>query len=392
MGQHCRSSRGPFLTCATLANAIVFLLLSFFTVTCQGTGSRVPDTFQRVVEQVKARYAPDARVERFQIELARSGKSIIARGEVTAPHLRRVLLDSLTAQAGSYEIVDSIQVLPLPELGPRTYGIVRISVATQRATPTVTAEIVNQALLGTVVRLYRHERGYFYIRNWDRYLGWLSTSSVVVVDSAEAARWERGPRVIGTANYGVVRERARTDASVLVDLVPGVVMKQLGQSGNWVQVELPDGRVGYVDRQAVTDEDTFREIPPSRERLVAVARSYLGIPYLWGAASTKAFDCSGFTQTVYRMNNVPLPRDASQQVFAGEPVDPGREFENLKAGDLLFFGRTPERITHVAMYLGDRLYIHSAGLVHINSLDPEHPLFNEHRYDTLQNIKRILPE
>ena len=139
------------------------------------------------------------------------------------------------------------------------------------------------------------------------------------------------------------------------------------------------------------DESALRAIPPSRERLIAVARSYLGIPYLWGAASTKAFDCSGFTQTVYRMNNITLPRDASQQVSAGQTVEPGREFENLKPGDLLFFGRNPERITHVAMYLGDRLYIHSAGSVHIRSLDPEHPLFNEYRYDTLQKIKRILP-
>ncbi|HEX9655081.1 MAG TPA: NlpC/P60 family protein, partial [bacterium] len=64
---------------------------------------------------------------------------------------------------------------------------------------------------------------------------------------------------------------------------------------------------------------------------------------------------------------------------------------NVQPGDLLFFGPRPERIIHVAIYLGDHLYIHSSASVHINSLDPEHDLYNEYRHKTLQSIKRVLP-
>ena len=91
------------------------------------------------------------------------------------------------------------------------------------------------------------------------------------------------------------------------------------------------------------------------------------------------------------MNNIHLPRDASQQVHEGELVEPGEHFENVLIGDLLFFGPTAERITHVAIYLGDRHFIHNDSLVRINSLNPEDPLYNEYRLNTLRAIKRIQP-
>jgi cell wall-associated NlpC family hydrolase len=145
-----------------------------------------------------------------------------------------------------------------------------------------------------------------------------------------------------------------------------------------------------VKTDAVMDESGLQGVQATGDRLVSVARGYLGIPYLWGGTSCKAFDCSGFVQTVYRMNNRELPRDANQMVKVGEPVEFGDDYKNLRRGDLLFFGSSPERITHVALYMGDRLFIHSSGWVHINSLDSDHPLFNEYRYSTLRAARRHL--
>lgn len=85
-----------------------------------------------------------------------------------------------------------------------------------------------------------------------------------------------------------------------------------------------------------------------------------------------------------------LPRDASQIVREGVNLPAGDHFENLLPGDLLFFGAQPERITHCGIYMGDRLFIHSDGSVHVNSLNPNHPLYNEYRYKTLRKTKRIL--
>ena len=121
----------------------------------------------------------------------------------------------------------------------------------------------------------------------------------------------------------------------------------------------------------------------------------MGIPYLWGGTSSKGLDCSGFSKTVYYANGIILPRDASQQVFSGDLVDTENDFENLQKGDLLFFGfstdgNKKERITHVAIYIGNKNFIHASGKVKINSIDKNSEIFDEFRLKTFIRAKRIL--
>ena len=76
------------------------------------------------------------------------------------------------------------------------------------------------------------------------------------------------------------------------------------------------------------------------------------------------------------------------------PLD--ANLSHLAKGDLLFFGAPargdrPERIHHVGIYLGDKLFIHSSERVQINSLDPESPIRDEHRIRTLLRARRVLP-
>jgi cell wall-associated NlpC family hydrolase len=95
-----------------------------------------------------------------------------------------------------------------------------------------------------------------------------------------------------------------------------------------------------------------------REELVRTARSFLGVPYLWGGASVETgFDCSGLTMTVYQLNGFDLPRTSRDQFTAGTPVDRS----SLKKGDLLFFTGVGEKISHVGVYAGNDLFIHASG-------------------------------
>ena len=61
-----------------------------------------------------------------------------------------------------------------------------------------------------------------------------------------------------------------------------------------------------------------------------------GVPYLWGGNSSKANDCSGFTQTIFKSQGMQLPRDARQQALLGEKITPNETWENILPGDLLF--------------------------------------------------------
>ena len=115
----------------------------------------------------------------------------------------------------------------------------------------------------------------------------------------------------------------------------------------------------------------------------------MGISYLWGGHSTKGLDCSGFTSTVFRANGYQLPRDANMQVDLGEEIEPAGDFSNVNAADLIFFG-SEKNITHVGICLGGSYFIHCSGDVHVNSLDENDPLYNEHRKKSLRYIKRII--
>ncbi|MBE9009685.1 C40 family peptidase [Pseudanabaenaceae cyanobacterium LEGE 13415] len=76
--------------------------------------------------------------------------------------------------------------------------------------------------------------------------------------------------------------------------------------------------------------------------------------YLWGGTVAPNYDCSGLMQAAFASVGIQLPRDAYQQEAFLQPV------ETLIPGDLVFFG-TPEKATHVGLYLGDNRYIHSSG-------------------------------
>jgi len=93
----------------------------------------------------------------------------------------------------------------------------------------------------------------------------------------------------------------------------------------------------------------------SESSVIAYASNFLGTPYLWGGTSpSTGFDCSGFTQYVYRHFGISVGRTTYDQINDGVQVSRS----NLKAGDLVFFG-TAGNPHHMGIYVGNNTYIHA---------------------------------
>ena len=114
--------------------------------------------------------------------------------------------------------------------------------------------------------------------------------------------------------------------------------------------------------------DSFYHIPvrSKKENLMASAKKFINIPYLWGGRSSFGTDCSGFVQNIYKQSGIPLPRDAKQQAQCGKVVTSAGE---ILPGDLLFFHDEKGEIIHTGVYIGNNNIIHASGRVRQDTFD-----------------------
>ncbi|MCU0453380.1 MAG: C40 family peptidase [Bacteroidetes bacterium] len=356
----------------------------------------VGSLFHAALQDARRHFAPDRRIAVFDLTWSRTNASVVVRGEVD----RQDAKDSALALARLYfqsEPVDSIIALPHASLGEKTYGIVVLSAGNVRSKPGEPEELATQVTMGQVVRVLKKGPGYYYVQSHDGYLGWLDGDAFHQVDRAGVDDWASAKKCILTTYFEVVRERPTSSSDPVCDAIIGNIFRAGPRKRGWTEVTLADGRRGYLPSTSVQDHETWKQTrhltAPNVER---TARMFIGVPYLWGGTSSKGMDCSGFTKTVFRLNGLELNRDASQQVLNGQDIDSGPEFQNLAKGDLLFFGRKaengrPERITHVAIYLGERRFIHSSGRIRLASFDPASPEYDEFNLKRFVRARRVIP-
>jgi gamma-D-glutamyl-L-lysine dipeptidyl-peptidase len=352
------------------------------------------------IQDVRQKYAPDKRLGIFDVGVQHQGLNIVLTGEVDRAEAR---IETVRAvEATGAKVTDRIKVLPDERLGDQVWGISCLSVASGRELPEHKAEMGTQILMGNVVRVWKPSTNaafrWYLTQAADGYLSWLQKGTFVRCTREQVDAWNSGPLLIVIVCEDCIRERPDADAQPVSDVVLCDLVRKIGEEGDWYKVELPDARTGFLPKKAATDYVAWKQArQPTAENIERTARSFIGRPYLWGGNSPKGFDCSGFTKTVFFINGIDLLRDSSKQAGQGVEVPLDADFSRLKKGDLLFFGHSaqrgkPERVVHVGLYLGDKLFIHSSERVRISSLDPESPICDENRIRTLLHARRILPE
>jgi cell wall-associated NlpC family hydrolase len=171
-----------------------------------------------------------------------------------------------------------------------------------------------------------------------------------------------------TATHLNLRAGPGTNYRVLGSVPGGTKLKILQQQSGWYKVQTPKGVIGWSSSRYVSAgaaaKPASKQAPraqstaaPASARksggVVQIAMQYVGYPYVWGADGPNAFDCSGFTQYVYKQVGVQLPRPAAAQ-FSTKIGQRIGSLGALAAGDLVFFKNTGGRsgITHVGIYVG----------------------------------------
>jgi len=360
------------------------------------TTLKAQSQYDQIISEISNKYTPDKRTEVFEISIQEVDGKIIVKGETTNMSAKEALISAL----GKFEkqIIDSVVILPSPDLKGKIYGIISVSVANMRAKPSHQSELVNQVLLGSAVKILKRS-GYWYLIQTEppeNYIGWIEEGGLAIKDKTEFESWQSKKKIIFTDYFGFVYSQKDKNSTPVSDLALGNLLTVENEDKNWFFVTLPDGRKGYVEKSKAMNYDEWkRKVNFNEVNLINTAKKFVGFPYLWGGTSVRGFDCSGFTKIVFKLNGFELPRDADQQAQLGVEINPGENFENLKPGDLLFFGQKaengkPEKITHVGIYIGNKEFIHCSGKVSIDSFDPKAPNFNEYRFKTFVKAKRLV--
>ena len=150
------------------------------------------------------------------------------------------------------------------------------------------------------------------------------------------------------------------------------------QVGEWYYISLgTEPFFGFVHQSYIDDpylhlvaqkdisqieEVQIKEIPKSdpkvakANKVIDYAKRFVGNPYRYGGNSlTNGIDCSGFTQQVMKKSGISLQRSSAAQ-YASNGVKVSTN--NLKPGDLLFYGYNG-RVSHVAIYIGNKQVVHA---------------------------------
>lgn len=370
-----------------LSTILILSVFCTFIFSCKNDGANPAlVSINATIDSLKNEYAPDRRVARLDVEVKYGDGRYTFTGESDQIQAVDVLLGY--AQKLEIAFMDSIRRLPDETTWQFPYAVVNNSVANIRSQPRHSAELATQATLGTALKVLKITDEWYMVQTPDDYISWVDHGGVKLMTAEEFESWEQAEKVIVTIYNAAVLD-GEGSRSVVSDVVLGNKLVVLDKSGDDFIVQFPDGRTGKLNKaNAMKYEQWLATVQTSGDSIEKYARGLMGVPYLWGGTSAKGMDCSGFTKTVYFMNGLVIPRDASQQIEAGDVIDENLAFEDLVKGDLLFFGKpatdsTKRKTTHVGIWLGNDQFIHASKRVRISSIDPEseyYDEFNKNRY------------
>lgn len=249
------------------------------------------------------------------------------------------------------------------------YGINILGLIPLRFAPKDQSEMISQVLFGQHFKILEFKKKWVRIILYaDNYQGWICSKQYMEIEKKDYEQLSLSVSdfSIDKTSYLVDLEDSSEIAIPMGSTLPFLNNRLININGKKYKY------LGEVSSRNIKD-------------VIKYSMQFLNSPYLWGGKSFLGIDCSGFTQLVFSICGIKIPRDAYNQIESGKKLN----FSETRPGDLIFFINDSDRIHHVGIALKDDKIIHASGKVRIDTLNNDGILRNSiisHKYHSTVRI------
>ena len=231
------------------------------------------------------------------------------------------------------------------------FGISILSVIPIRELPSDKSEMTTQLIFGEHYKILEQRKKWSRIKiAHDKYTGWISNNQIHIIYQEEYDKLDKEIVTLTTDILDIIE--GESNQPIVIGSVLPTYKSDHALIKNKMYKFLGKKTQGFSEKK----------------HLVNNALIFLNTPYLWGGRTPFGIDCSGFTQIVYRLQGINIPRDAYQQAEVGNTLS---FIEETEEGDLAFFDDSEGKITHVGIIMNNNNIIHASGKVRIDKLDQQ---------------------